>query len=296
MLTTTSVFTAPTTLRLGTQVLDLDSDPAVMGILNVTPDSFYEGSRSGDRMTLLKQAATMVADGVTLFDVGGYSTRPGAAEVSLEEERDRVLPAIELLRDHFPDVPVSVDTFRAQIAAEAVAAGAVLVNDVSGGRGDADMIPLVAAQQIPYVLMHSRGTPQTMGKLANYQDIVYEVMQELRSTLAKLHKRGHYEVVIDAGFGFAKTGAQNFVLLRRLKEFSVLGCPLLAGVSRKRMVWQTLGVTPDEALNGTTALHAWALTAGARILRVHDVAAARQVITLWQAMQKKQTAEPNIWQ
>jgi dihydropteroate synthase len=270
-----------TTLRIGTRVFDLSKQPLVMGILNVTPDSFYKGSRiNADHVADI--ASTMVADGATILDVGGYSTRPGAIEVSLQEELDRVLPSIAAIRSRLPSVLISIDTFRKAVASAAIEVGANLINDVSGGHADDQMIPFVGQTKTPYILMHSRGTPVTMQSLAKYDNVTYEVMQELRTTLAQLHALGHYEIIIDPGFGFAKTVGQNYELLRHLLDLQLLGCPILAGLSRKSMAWRPLGITADEALNSTTALNMLALQNGAHLLRVHDVRPAAEAIKVWQ--------------
>ena len=221
-----------------------------------------------------------------MLDIGGYSTRPGAAEVTVAEELDRVLPAIVAVKKALPFARISIDTFRQTVAAEAVLAGATIVNDVMGGRADADMIPWIASTHIPYVLTHSRGTPATMNSLAQYQDVVQEVLTELMPSLKVLHDSGHQEIYLDPGFGFAKTASQNLELLARLAELQITGLPILVGVSRKRMVWNTLGTDADNALHGTTALHAWALERGASILRVHDVEPAAHAIKLYLAMQE----------
>lgn len=267
------------TLNLGGKLLDL-SRPVVMGILNVTPDSFYADSRVPTIERALRQADQMLSEGATLLDIGGYSTRPGAADISVSEELDRVLPVVERLRQEWSEVLLSIDTFRAEVATAAVRAGAVMVNDVSGGNLDEGMLEAVAGLRVPYVLMHSRGNPQTMQGLTQYDDLLLEIIDELRPKVAQLRALGVADVVIDPGLGFAKTAAQNFELLRRLEALRVFGLPLLVGVSRKSMIWKTLQVPPSEALNGTTALNAMALWQGASILRVHDVRPAVETITL----------------
>lgn len=265
------------------RLVDL-SRPAVMGILNLTPDSFYAGSRLlGDNQptdSLLERAGQMLAEGATFLDIGGYSTRPGAPDVSPTEEADRVLPAIERILNQFPDALLSVDTFRASVARQAVAAGACLVNDVAGGTLDADMFATVAKLGVPYVLMHLRGTPQTMQSLAHYTNVVTEVIDEMQAQLAQLRALGQVDVLLDPGFGFAKTPAQNFNLLNQLEAFSLFEEPLLVGLSRKSTIWRTLNKSADEALNGTTVLNTVALLKGAAILRVHDVREAVEAVTL----------------
>ena len=268
------------------RLLDL-RQPQVLGILNLTPDSFYPGSRlrPADEAALLTRAEAMLRAGAAALDVGGYSSRPGADDVAPAEELRRVLPALAALRREFPEAFISVDTFRATVAAEAVAAGADLVNDIGGGTLDADMLATVARLQVPYCLMHLRGNPQTMRQLAHYDDdLVLTLLRFFRDQLAALAAANgglpRPDVLLDPGFGFAKTPAHNHALLRRLPELAPLGHALLVGLSRKAMVYKPLGLGPETALNGTTALHTLALQGGARLLRVHDVAEARQTIDL----------------
>jgi dihydropteroate synthase len=256
--------------------------PQVMAILNLTPDSFYAGSRVTSEKDLLARAGQMLEAGAGVLDVGAYSTRPGAADISPDEEKSRLLPALAALRREFPEAFLSADTFRAGVAAEAVAAGADLVNDVAAGTLDAEMFATVGRLRVPYVLMHMRGTPQTMTSLTDYEDdLVLTLLRFFRDKLAALRQAGAVDVVLDPGFGFAKTAAQSHELLRRLPELAVLGWPVLAGISRKRLVYQPLGLSAEAALNGTTALHMVALQGGARLLRVHDVAEAKQAVQLF---------------
>lgn len=276
------LFSTKKTLNVRGRLLDL-ATPAVMGILNVTPDSFYDGGRLADEASLLRQAEQMLEAGATWLDVGGYSTRPGAAEVPEAEERRRVTTAIEAILKRFPQAHVSVDTFRSQVARAAVEAGAAIINDVSGGALDDQMFATVAALKVPYILMHMRGTPQTMTSRTNYQHLTVDILRELQPALYQLNQLGVTDICVDPGFGFAKTVEQNFSLLHHLDDFQTLGRPLLVGLSRKSMIWRTLHIRPDEALNGTTALHALALWKGADILRVHDVKEAVQVVSLVQA-------------
>ncbi len=272
-----------TTLRAGSRWLDL-RQPIVMGILNVTPDSFFAGSRTTDPVAVVNRARTMVAEGATILDVGGYSTRPGADDVPPAEEAARVVPAVAAVRQALPDVMLSVDTFRASVARAAVAAGANLVNDVSGGQLDAQMWETVADLQVPYVLMHSRGNPRTMQQMTTYGALMTEMVDFFQKRLYILSKMGIYDVVVDPGIGFAKNRAQNFELVRGLSAFRVLGRPLMLGISRKSFVYRTLGLSPEEALNGTTAMHAMALGQGAHILRVHDVRPAVQTVELFKCL------------
>ncbi len=274
--------TPPKTLNLAGQLLDLRT-PAVMGILNITPDSFHVTSRfRPDSDELVDRAGQMLAEGAAILDIGGYSTRPGAADISPEEEWDRVGPVIEKLVATFPDVRLSIDTFRSAVARQAVQAGACLINDVSGGNLDETMFPTVAQLGVPYVLMHMRGTPQTMTQMTSYNHLVTEILQELQTKLRVLRSLGVADVVIDPGFGFAKTVAQNFELVNSLEAFQALDAPLLVGLSRKSLIWRTLGTTAGEALNGTTVLNTLALQKGASLLRVHDVKPAIETIKLWQ--------------
>ncbi len=258
------------------------STPAVMGILNITPDSFYGGSRfQPNSDEIVQKAGQMLADGAAMLDVGGYSTRPGAAEISEGGECDRVLPVIEALIDNFPDVTISIDTFRSEVARKAVQAGATIINDVSGGNLDEGMFETIAEVGVPYILMHMRGTPQTMTQENHYQHLVQDIIQELAKKLAQLRSLGVDNVMVDPGFGFAKNVSQNFELLNSLEHFRELNAPLLVGLSRKSMIWRSLNVSPSEALNGTTALNMFALQKGASILRVHDVKEAVETIRLW---------------
>ncbi|GAB2854251.1 dihydropteroate synthase [Hymenobacter ruber] len=263
------------------RLLDLRR-PQVMGILNLTPDSFFANSRVASENDLLTRAEAMLQAGAAMLDLGAYSTRPGAEDISAEEETRRLLPAVEALRREFPQAFLSADTFRAGVAEAAVHAGADLVNDVGGGTLDAAMFATVARLRVPYVLMHLCGTPQTMAKLTHYEDdLVFTLLRYFRDGLAALRALGVTEVMLDPGFGFAKTAAQSHELLRRLPELQALGLPVLAALSRKRMVYGPLGLGPETALNGTTALHMVALQGGAKLLRAHDVAEAHQTIQLF---------------
>lgn len=259
------------------------AQPVVMGILNVTPDSFYAGSRLHGTDELLQRAEQMVTDGATILDVGGQSTRPASERVSEGEESDRVLPAIEALHRRFPERLISVDTFYASVAKEAVAAGAGMVNDVSAGTLDPQLLPTVAALNVPYVLMHMLGNPQTMQQAPAYKNVTLEVFDALSFKMKSLEKAGISDIIIDPGFGFGKTITHNFQLLRELSFFRQLEKPLLVGLSRKATVYKTLQTTADKALNGTTVLHTIALLNGATILRVHDVKEAKEAIDLYLA-------------
>jgi dihydropteroate synthase len=273
------LFSVNKTLNIQGRVIDL-SVPRVMGILNVTPDSFFDGSRYQSHKLILNQAEKMLVEGADFIDVGGYSSRPGATDISIDEEMQRVIPAIEVITKQFPQAIISVDTFRSHLAKRAVEAGALLVNDISAGELDVEMVPTVAAKKVPFLAMHMKGNPQTMKQHAHYQDLLHEVVTYFHEKISRLHTAGIKDVLIDPGFGFAKTIEQNFELLNHLDHLLILGKPLLVGLSRKSMIWRTLDTTAEHALNGTTALHSIALMKGASILRVHDVKEAVEVIRL----------------
>jgi dihydropteroate synthase len=251
-----------------------------MGILNVTPDSFYEGSRHTTTDKVVAQAEKMLAEGADILDIGGYSSRPGATDISVDEEKARVIPAIEAIRKAFPGTFISIDTFRAEVAEAAVQAGASIINDISGGSLDDKMFVTAATLKVPYILMHMRGTPQTMKQLTSYDNLIVELVTYFEQKVAQLRAAGVVDIIIDPGFGFAKTTEQNFTLLRNLNEFSLFELPVLVGLSRKSMTYKTLGVEATEALPGTIALNTLALLQGASILRVHDVKEAVQTIKL----------------
>lgn len=265
------------------QLIDL-SKPRVMGILNATPDSFFKGSRTQSLDQALERSGEMLAEGADFLDVGGYSSRPGAADVPESEEKARVVPLIEALVRSYPNALISIDTFRASVARAALHAGAALVNDISGGMRDAAMLPLIAEIQVPYILMHMRGTPQDMTSQTDYEDLIGDMLYYFSERLAAARALGIADCIVDPGFGFAKTREQNFELLAGLEAFRELEVPMLVGLSRKSMIWKTLETTPEKALNGTTALHMLALERGANILRVHDVAEAVECIRLWEAL------------
>ena len=269
------------------ELIDL-SRPRIMGILNCTPDSFFDGGKYWDPYVAFRQAEAMLKEGAAFIDVGGYSSRPGAPDVSETEELKRVLPVIEGLVEEFPEACISVDTFRSEVARKALDAGAAMVNDISAGLRDEKMLPLVAQRQVPYVMMHMRGTPQNMTEQTAYDDLVGDLLFYFSERLAVARKLGITDCIADPGFGFAKTREQNFRLLGSLENFRVLEVPLLVGISRKSMIHKTLGITPEEALNGTTALHMLALKGGAQILRVHDVKEAVECARLWEAFQDAQ--------
>ncbi|MGZ3839744.1 MAG: dihydropteroate synthase [Flavisolibacter sp.] len=259
--------------------------PLVMGIINITPDSFFSGSRTRDRDDILFRAEKMITEGASILDIGGQSTRPGSEPLEASVESQRVLPAIEAVAKHFPEVIISVDTFYASVLKNAVDAGARIANDVSAGTLDEALIPLVAQLKIPYVLMHMKGHPQTMQKNAIYENVVTEVFDWLNFKIRDLVQAGIDDIIIDPGFGFGKTIQHNFEILRQLSYFQYLQKPLMVGLSRKATVYKTLQTTPENALNGTTVLQTLALLKGAHILRVHDVREAVETITLLQQME-----------
>lgn len=273
-------------MKLGDKVLDL-SQPQVMTIINVTDDSFFEGSRTVDERSIVARVEQAVAEGATILDVGGYSSRPGAAELSVEDEWQRVRLGLRAVRS-VSDIPVSVDTFRSEVARRAVEEfGELIINDISAGELDANMVDVVAKYDLPYVAMHMRGTPQTMQSRTDYeQDIVSEVCQYFERRVEGLRQRGVRKIILDPGFGFAKTLEQNYELLGGLNRLTAMGYPVLVGVSRKSMIYKLLGVTSAEALNGTTALHWEALRQGATILRVHDTREAVEVVKIFNKYRK----------
>lgn len=269
------------TLNCKGRLLVIDK-PMVMGIINTTPDSFFAGSRKVFTDAIIRQTATMLEEGAGMIDIGGQSTRPGSSPVSEEEELSRVIGGIEAIHHHFPECIISVDTYYARVAREAVAAGASIVNDISAGTLDPAMTETVASLRVPYVLMHIQGTPQTMQQSPHYDNVTREVLDFFAARLAALQQAGITDIIIDPGFGFGKTHAHNFELLGQLPVFKILEKPLLIGLSRKGTIYKTLKIKAEEALNGTTVLNTIALMKGANILRVHDVKAAVEAITLIQ--------------
>lgn len=267
------------TVNCNGKLLALDK-PVVMGIINVTPDSFYSGSRSAGVQQALEQAGKMVAEGAAILDIGGQSTRPGSETIGAEEETGRVVPVIQAIKEAFPCTFISIDTYYAAVAQAAVQAGAEMVNDISGGTIDNDMLATVARLKVPYICMHIKGTPATMQQHAVYNNITKEVLEYFIERIAACRKAGITDIIADPGFGFAKTPTHNFTLLRNLDVFKILGVPVLAGISRKSTIYKTLGITADEALNGTTVLNTIALLNGAHILRVHDVKEAVEAVKL----------------
>lgn len=278
-------FQKKVTQNAGGKLIDLSS-PVVMGIINITPDSFFADSRKTNTEALLSQAEKMLADGAAILDLGAYSSRPGAVDISVEEETERLIPAVEAIVQNFPDILISVDTFRASVAEAAIKVGAHIINDISGGTLDTEMFATVARLQVPYILMHMKGTPQTMVQQAQYEDVFAEVFDYFVKKIYRLKQLGVHDIIIDPGFGFAKTAQQSYALMNRMQEFDRLQLPVLAGVSRKRMIYGLLGSTAEDALNGTTVLNTIALTKGANILRGHDVKPAVEAVKIWEACNK----------
>ncbi len=276
-----TIFYRPRTLRCGGQLLDV-SKPVVMGVLNVTPDSFFSGSREQDPGKVVERAKEMKKKGASIIDVGGYSSRPGADHIEEETEMNRVLPVLESLAQELPNLILSVDTFRESVAKKALEVGARMINDITGGTGSSRMFSLAAENKVPYVIMHMQGDPQTMQKAPAYGNVVDEVRSFMEQQAEKAEKAGVRDLIIDPGFGFGKTLSHNYCLLNSLDAFCDLGFPLLVGISRKSMVNKVLGTDPEDALLGTQVLNTLALTKGATILRVHDVEAARDAIRLVQ--------------
>ena len=259
------------------------SKPKVMGIINVTDDSFYSGSRYTGEQEITEAAGRMLEEGADLLDIGGCSTRPGAQEVPEAVEKERVCKAVSLILGRFPGTVISVDTYRACVAEAAVTgSGASIINDISGGEMDPEMFPLVARLNVPYIMMHMQGTPRTMQLNPQYNDVVADIIFWFGQRISRLREAGVKDIILDPGFGFGKNADHNFEMLRRLYEFRVAGLPVMAGLSRKSMIWRTLNISPDEALTGTAALNMAALINGASLLRVHDVREAREVITLFE--------------
>ena len=267
------------TLNCNGRLLVIDK-PLVMGIINATPDSFYEGSRFSGTDKILVQAEKMISEGADILDIGGQSTRPGSEQVSEDTELSRIIESIEAIHQKFPEIIISVDTYYSTVAKKCIHAGASIVNDISSGTMDKEMLSTVAALQVPFVAMHMKGTPQTMQQQANYENVTREVLDFFIRKKDECKTAGIADVIIDPGFGFAKTIAHNFQVLKDLSVFKMLDAPLLVGLSRKSSVYKTLGISPEEALNGTTVLNTIALMNGANILRVHDVKEAKEAIKL----------------
>jgi dihydropteroate synthase len=260
--------------------------PLVMGILNITDDSFYEGSRLGNIESIKSKATQMFNEGVDIFDIGAQSTRPGSTRISAEEELQKILPAVGLLKNLYPEIFISIDTYHSLVAKEAVNAGASIVNDISAGEMDKNMVETVASLNVPYICMHMKGVPETMHNETNYEDVTKEVLDFFIQKTAECKHAGIDDVIIDPGFGFGKNISQNLLLLKNLKVFQMLEKPIVTGLSRKSTIYKTLNIKPEESLNGTTVLHTLALQNGASILRVHDVKEAKEAINLLEAYGK----------
>ncbi len=268
------------TINCKGNLIDLSS-PKVMGILNITPDSFFDGGKYESKKEVLQQVDKMLNEGATFIDVGAYSSRPGAKHISEEDELQRIVPIIELLTKEFPEILISIDTFRSKVAEETVLAGGAIINDISGGTIDANMFATIAKLQVPYIIMHMQGTPQNMQTNPQYDDVVKEVISFFAAQLFKLKEEKVNDVIIDVGFGFGKTIAHNFELLKKLELFKSLDTPILTGVSRKSMLYKTIDCSAKEALNATTVANTVALMNGTHILRVHDVKEAVEAVTIF---------------
>jgi dihydropteroate synthase len=268
------------TINCKGQLIDLTT-PKVMGILNVTPNSFYDGGMYKSNSEMLTKVGKMLNEGATFIDVGAYSSKPSAEYVSEEEELQRIIPIINLILEYYPEALLSVDTFRSEVAKVCIENGAAIINDISAGNLDDNMLETIAKYSVPYVMMHMRGTPETMQKMTSYEDIVKEILFYFSEKVARARSFGINDLIIDPGFGFAKTLDQNYEVLQKMELFEILGLPLLAGFSRKSMIYKTLHSSAEEALNGTTVLNTVALTKRANILRVHDVKEAMECVTLF---------------
>ncbi len=282
------MLTPQKTLNCNGRLLYLE-EPVVMGILNVTPDSFFDGGRYQEERAICQRAEQILSEGGQIIDVGGMSSRPGATIISQEEELARVLPVVRLLRQYFPEAILSVDTIRAEVARQCVAEGAGMINDISAGRMDEAMYATVAELQVPYVLMHMQGTPGNMQRNPVYEDVVRDILDFFIAEVGKLRALGVHDIILDPGFGFGKTLQHNYRLLQNLHVFQLIEAPILTGISRKSMIYRPLQGTPETALNGTTALHMVALQQGSRLLRVHDVRPAVETIQLWKLLVSEKT-------
>jgi len=267
------------TINCKGKLIDL-ATPKVMGILNLTPDSFYDGGKYKNDSEILSQVYTMLKHGATFIDIGAYSSRPDAKHISEDEELSRLLPIISIILKEFPEILLSIDTFRSQVAQQSIQAGAAIINDISAGKLDEKMLETVAKLKVPYILMHMKGTPQTMQQHTQYDNLIKEMLLYFSERIAKAKALGIIDVIVDPGFGFAKTREQNFELLNHLELFKMLDKPILSGISRKSMIYKTLENSPKEALNGTTVLNTIALQKGSSILRVHDVKEAVECVKL----------------
>jgi len=275
------------TIRCKEQLIDL-ATPKVMGILNVTPNSFFDGGKYKNDSEILSRVEKMLNDGATFIDIGAYSSKPSAEFVSEEEELQRIVPIVQLILEHFPETIISIDTFRSEVAKACMENGAAIINDISAGILDDKMLETIAKYNVPYIMMHMRGTPQTMQTMTNYDNIVKEMLFYFSERIAQARSLGINDLIVDPGFGFAKTLEQNYEVLQKMELFEMLELPLLAGFSRKSMIYKTLHSSAEEALNGTTVLNTIALTKGAKILRVHDVKEAMECVTLFNKINTKE--------
>lgn len=271
------------TINCKGQIIDL-STPKIMGILNITPNSFYDGGKYSSKNNAILQVEKMLKEGATFIDIGAYSSKPNAEFVSEEEELIRIIPIVKSILKEFPETLLSIDTFRSSVAQECINNGAALINDISAGSLDEKMMEVIASNNIPYIMMHLRGTPQTMQSQTNYEHLINEILTYFSDKISKARSLGISDIIIDPGFGFAKTTDQNYELLSNLELFKILELPILAGVSRKSMIYKTLNINPEEALNGTTILNTIAVTKGATILRVHDVKEAIECVKLYKKL------------
>lgn len=267
------------TINCKGQIIDL-STPKIMGILNITPNSFYDGGKYSLENNAIAQVEKMLKEGATFIDIGAYSSKPNAELVSEEEELNRIIPVVKAILNKFPDALLSIDTFRSTVAQECINNGAALINDISAGSLDEKMMEVIASNNVPYIMMHLRGTPQTMQDQTNYEHIINEILTYFSDKVNKARSLGINDLIIDPGFGFAKTTDQNYEILSNLELFKMLELPILAGISRKSMIYKTLDTSPEEALNGTTVLNTIAITKGATIIRVHDVKEAMECVKL----------------
>jgi len=267
------------TINCKGNLIDLNS-PKIMGVLNITPDSFYDGGKFKDSTTVITQVEKMLADGATFIDVGAYSSRPGAENVSETEELQRIVPIVDLLVNKFPEIVLSIDTFRAKVAKECIIAGAAMVNDISAGNLDAAMMHIVSQLKVPYVMMHLKGTPQNMQQNTTYNHLLKDILYYFSEKITDAHEKGIIDIIVDPGFGFSKNLAQNYELMQKLELFNITKKPILVGISRKSMIYKVLKSDAKNALNGTTALNTIALLKGANILRVHDVKEAIECIKI----------------
>ncbi len=278
-----TILSENTTINCGGNLISLQ-EPIVMGIVNVTPDSFYDGGKTFDISDIISQAKKHIEEGAKILDIGGYSSKPGAEKVSESEELLRVIPAIKAILNEFPDSIISIDTFRSSVAQNAIEAGAQIINDISAGNLDSKMFDLVVQNQVPYIIMHMQNTPQNMQDAPKYENVVMEVTSFFSEKINLLVSKGSKDIILDVGFGFGKTVEHNFTLLRELQHFRLFGFPILAGISRKSMLYKPLSITPQDALNATTAANMIALQNGAKILRVHDVKEAVEAIEIYKLL------------